>query len=489
MSISTGLMNEAQWRDHVFTGAWVPSRGGVLDVREPASGDALTRVGLANAEDVTASAAAAAGAQPAWAEMPPQERAQVFRETARLVRVHGDDIKHWMVRETGSIPPKIDVELKMAEGILNQAAAMPGEPQGLVLPSTGGRISLARRQPHGVVGVISPFNFPLILSIRAVAPALALGNAVLLKPDPQTPLGGGYVIARLFEQAGLPAGLLHVLPGGADVGEAMCVDPNIAMIAFTGSTAAGRRVGALAGERLKRVSLELGGNNCLVILDDADLDTAASNARWGAWLHQGQICMTTGRILVDQKIAPALVERLAAVADHLPVGDPAREQVALGPLINERQRDRVHRIVHDTVAAGATLRAGGTFEGLFYRPTVLDGVRPGMRAFDEEIFGPVAAVTTFATDDEAVALANRSEFGLSAGVISGSVSRALALGNRLKTGILHINDQTVGDEPHVPFGGRGASGNGTRVGGPANWEEFTQWQWVTIQDKATAYPF
>ncbi len=489
MSSSTGLMNEAQWRDHVFTGAWVPSRGGVLDVREPASGDALTRVGLANADDVTASAAAAAGAQPAWAEMPPQERAQVFREAARLVRVHGDDIKHWMVRETGSIPPKIDVELKMAEGILNQAAAMPGEPQGLVLPSTGGRISLARRQPHGVVGVISPFNFPLILSIRAVAPALALGNAVLLKPDPQTPLGGGYVIARLFEQAGLPAGLLHVLPGGADVGEAMCVDPNIAMIAFTGSTAAGRRVGALAGERLKRVSLELGGNNCLVILDDADLDTAASNARWGAWLHQGQICMTTGRILVDQKIAPALVERLAAVADHLPVGDPAREQVALGPLINERQRDRVHRIVHDTVAAGATLRAGGTFEGLFYRPTVLDGVRPGMRAFDEEIFGPVAAVTTFATDDEAVALANRSEFGLSAGVISGSVSRALALGNRLKTGILHINDQTVGDEPHVPFGGRGASGNGTRVGGPANWEEFTQWQWVTIQDKATAYPF
>ena len=173
----------------------------------------------------------------------------------------------------------------------------------------------------------------------------------------------------------------------------------------------------------------------------------------------------------------------------MPVGDPAREQVALGPLINERQRDRVHRIVHDTVAAGATLRAGGTFEGLFYRPTVLEGVRPGMRAFDEEIFGPVASVTTFATDDEAVALANRSEFGLSAGVISGSVSRALALGNRLKTGILHINDQPVGDEPHVPFGGRGASGNGTRVGGPANWEEFTQWQWVTIQDKATAYPF
>jgi benzaldehyde dehydrogenase (NAD) len=199
--------------------------------------------------------------------------------------------------------------------------------------------------------------------------------------------------------------------------------------------------------------------------------------------------MTTGRILVHEKIAPAIVERLATVADHLPVGDPARGQVALGPLINEKQRDKVHQLVHDTVAAGAKLRAGGTYEGLFYRPTVLDGVRPGMRAFDEEIFGPVAPVTTFATEDEAVELANRGEFGLSAGVISSSVSRALALGNRLKTGILHINDQTVGDEPHVPFGGRGASGNGTRVGGPANWEEFTQWQWVTVQDRAGAYPF
>ncbi len=488
MAVS-GLMNEALWRDRAFGGTWAPVSGGVCDVREPASGALLTRVGLALPADVSVAARRATDAQVAWVAMPAQDRAQIFRDAAGLVRTHADDIKHWMVRETGSIPPKIDVELKMAEGILQQAAGMLGEPQGLVLPSTGGRISLARRQPHGVVGVISPFNFPLILSIRAVAPALAVGNGVVLKPDARTPLGGGYVIARLFEEAGLPPGLLHVLPGGADVGEALCTDPNIAMIAFTGSTGVGRRVGALAGHHLKRVSLELGGNNCLVILDDADLDAAASNARWGAWLHQGQICMTTGRILVDRKIASALVDRLVAVAEHLPVGDPATQQVALGPLISESQRDKVHRIVTDTVAAGATLRAGGTYEGLFYRPTVLDNVRPGMRAFDEEIFGPVAPVTTFATEDEAVDLANQSEFGLSAGVISGSVSRALALGNRLKTGILHINDQTVGDEPHVPFGGRGASGNGTRIGGPANWEEFTQWQWVTIQDKATSYPF
>jgi benzaldehyde dehydrogenase (NAD) len=483
------FLDEAIWRDNLFCGSWQRAAGGTIDVQEPATQSALTRVALANAADVAESARVAAAAQPAWAEKPYQERAAIFREAARLVRVHADEIKMWMVRETGSIPPKIDVELNMAEGILYQAAAMIGEPQGLVLPAAGGRISLARRIPHGVVGVISPFNFPLILSIRAVAPALAAGNAVILKPDPRTPLGGGYVIARLFEQAGLPAGVLHVLPGGVDAGEALCKDPKVAMIAFTGSTAAGRRVGALAGEHLKKVSLELGGNNALIILDDADLDAAASNARWGAWLHQGQICMTTGRILVHEKIAPAIIERLATVADHLPVGDPSRGQVALGPLINAQQRDRVHQIVQDSVKSGAQLKAGGTYEGLFYRPTVLAGVMPGMRAFDEEIFGPVAPVTTFRTEDEAVELANRSEYGLSAGVISSSVTRALALGNRLKTGILHINDQTVGDEPHVPFGGRGASGNGSRVGGPANVEEFTQWQWVTIQDRPSAYPF
>jgi benzaldehyde dehydrogenase (NAD) len=280
-----------------------------------------------------------------------------------------------------------------------------------------------------------------------------------------------------------------VLPGGAEAGEALCRDPRIQMIAFTGSTANGRRVGALAGEHLKRVSLELGGKNSIIVLDDADIDAAASNCRWGAWLHQGQICMTAGRLLVQDNIAKALVERLVAVANALPVGDPASGKVALGPIINDAQLQRVHAIVQDSIAAGAQLKAGGTFEGLFYKPTVLDAVRPGMRVFDEEIFGPVASVTTFATDDEAVELANSSEYGLSAGVLSGSVTRALALGNRLKTGLLHINDQTVADEPHVPFGGRGASGNGTRIGGPANWEEFTQWQWLTIKDKATAYPF
>jgi benzaldehyde dehydrogenase (NAD) len=363
------------------------------------------------------------------------------------------------------------------------------EPQGLLLPTDPGRMSMARRVPRGVIGVISPFNFPLILSARAVAPALAVGNAVVLKPDPRTVLSGGFILARIFEEAGLPKGVLQVLPGGADVGEAMCSDPNIAMISFTGSSHAGRKVGEVAGRNLKKVQLELGGKNVVIVLDDADLDSTASAIAFGAWFHQGQICMTTGTILAHEKIVAALTEKLVGKAEHLPVGDPTTKQVALGPVINQAQVGRIDSIVKDTVAAGATVAAGGTSEGPYYRPTVLTGIKPDMRAFREEVFGPVASIVTFSTDDEAVALANDNEYGLSAGVFSASISRALAVGNRLQTGLLHINDQTVADEPHVPFGGNGASGNGTRIGGPANWEEFTQWQWVTIKDKAGPYPF
>jgi benzaldehyde dehydrogenase (NAD) len=369
------------------------------------------------------------------------------------------------------------------------AAAMPMQPQGQLLPSVPGRTSIARRVPHGVVGVISPFNFPLILTLRVVAPALAAGNAVLIKPDARTPVSGGFLIAQLFQEAGLPTGALHVLPGGADVGEALVTEPAVNMISFTGSAAVGRRVGELAARQLKKVSLELGGTNSLVILEDADLDLAASNAAWGAWLHQGQICMATNRVIVHESIAAALTERLVAKATHLPVGDGATGQVALGPLIDARQCARVHAVVQDSVKAGARLLAGGTHEGLFYMPTVLAGVQPGMRCHDEEVFGPVLNLITFKTDDEAVALANHHHGGLAAAVISRSVGRAMALAQRLRAGMVHVNDQTVNDDATNPFGGPGSAGNGNVHGGPADWEAFTTWQWLTVKDAPPPYPF
>jgi benzaldehyde dehydrogenase (NAD) len=480
---------ENAWKGKVFTGRWQLAKGGTREVIEPATGKVLTEVGFADAEDVGEAAQAAAAAQTEWANTPAEQRAAVLRRAAQLLEVHAESLRPWIVRETGSIPPKADFELHMTTGILLEAAAIATQPPGMMLPSGPKRMSFARRVPHGVVGVISPFNAPLILSARAVAPALALGNAVVLKPDPSTPVTGGFILARLFEAAGLPAGLLHVLPGDAAVGEAMIADPNIAMISFTGSTAAGKRVGELASRHLKRVTLELGGKNSTIVLDDADLEVAASSAAWGAYLHQGQICMATGTVLAQRKIARDLTERLVAKAKHLPVGDPSAGPCALGPIINSRQIERIDGIVKDAVAKGAVLRAGGSYDRLFYAPTVLENVTPGMRVYSEEVFGPVLSVLTFDTDEEAIAMANASEYGLSTGVITQSIERAMQFTAKLKTGIVHVNDQTVADEPWVPFGGRGASGNGGRHGGVANWEEFTQWQWVTIQDKATPYPF
>lgn len=482
------FMVEGTWHGRVFGAEWRSAAGGSLDVLEPATGATLTRVGNATAADVRTAAAEARAAQPGWAATPYEKRGAILRKAARVLEDNQEELIPWIARETGGIPAKAGFEIHMVTEILYRSAAMCTEPQGLVLPSDPGRISIARRLPRGVIGIISPFNFPLILSMRAVAPALATGNSVVLKPDPRTALTGGFIIARLFEEAELPKGVLQVLPGGAEAGEAICTDPDIAMVSFTGSSHVGRRIGELAGKHLKKVQLELGGKNAVIVLEDADLDAAASAIAFGAWFHQGQICMTTGRVLVQEKIAAPLTAKLVAKANHLPVGDPLG-QVALGPVISHAQVERIDGIVKDSVAAGAKLEAGGTFEGPYYRPTVLTGVRPGMRAFDEEVFGPVAAITSISSDDEAIELANHSDYGLSAGVFSADVGRAIAVGNRLNTGLLHINDQTVADEPHVPFGGTGASGNGTRIGGPANWEEFTQWQWMTIKEKPNAYPF
>ncbi|KAA6170486.1 aldehyde dehydrogenase family protein [Pseudomonas veronii] len=491
MSVSetTHFLQRALESECLFNGDWRPASGALSAVIEPATGEPLMQCAMANPADIAIACRSAALAQPAWAALGPRERAEVFRKAADLAQQSFAELALYVARETGGALFKGEHEVREAIVLLHQAAGLLSQPHGLVLPSAAGRLSYARRQPHGVVGAISPFNFPLVLSLRSVAPALAAGNAVVLKPDPQTPVSGGFIIARLFEEAGLPKGLLHVLPGAAPAGEALCRDPNVRMIAFTGSTAAGRKVAEVAGRHLKKVALELGGKNPLIVLEDADLDLAASNAAWGAWLHQGQICMATGLILAHESIAERLTRKLVDKARALTVGNAARGEAALGPLINQRQLQRVHEIVSDSLQAGARLEAGGEYDRLFYQPTVLSGVRPGMRAFEDEIFGPVATVVSFTTDEEAIELANRTEYGLSAAIISPSVGRAMAIGERLDCGLLHINDQTVADECINPFGGRGASGNGGSVGGPADWDEYSQWQWVTVKNTPPTYPF
>ncbi|MDG4864744.1 aldehyde dehydrogenase family protein [Streptomyces sp. T-3] len=470
---------------------WQPRSlsGGEYAVTEPATGSALATVTLAAAEDIAPAAANARAVQADWAAAPHFVRAGVLRRAGDLFTRYADELRPWLIRESGSIPGKADFELHVAAQECYEAAALASRPAGQVLPSESPRLSYTRRVPVGVVGVISPFNAPLILSIRSVAPALALGNAALLKPDPRTAVCGGLFLAAVFAEAGLPEGLLHVLPGGADVGEALVADPLVPVISFTGSTAAGRKVGEVAGRHLKRAHLELGGNSALVVLEDADLDAVISTAAWGSFFHQGQICMTTGRHLVHASLYDEYVARLAAKADSLAVGDPHTEQVHLGPLIDAAQLAKVHGLVEASAARGAKLAAGGSHLELFYRPTVLADVDDHTPAYTEEVFGPVAPVRPFSTLDEAAALAAASPYGLSLGIVTRDTARGLALADRIPTGIAHINDQTVNDEAVAPFGGVAATGTGARFGGDANLDAFTELRWTTVRGDVAGYPF
>lgn len=391
--MQTELLADPQWSGRIFSGGWVRGSGEDIAVVEPATGTLLDRVGSATPADVAKAAECAAQAQREWVARPHTDRAAVLRRAAALFERHQEEIETWLVRESGAIRPFAAFQTRVGGADeCHEAAALASAPYGELLRSAQQRLSFARRVPVGVVGVIAPFNAPLILAMRAVAPALALGNAVLLKPDPRTAVSGGVVFARIFEEAGLPDGLLHVVPGGAEVGAALVEDPRIPVIAFTGSTRAGRAVAAEAATRLKRVHLELGGNSALIVCAGVDIEKAASVGAYGSFHHAGQICVARGRHLVDARIADEYAAALARHADALPVGDPAGGDVAVGPIIDRHQLAGIDAIVRDTVDADARIAAGGTYEGLFYRPTVLADVPVASRAYTEEIFGRARGV-------------------------------------------------------------------------------------------------
>jgi benzaldehyde dehydrogenase (NAD) len=489
MATTAPESTQAGWLDP-FLAEWRPGTGDPHEHREPASGRGLLTLPRATPDDVARAAAAAAAAQPAWAETPYTERARILRRAADIYEAHRDEFGSWTQRETGAVFNKMHHEQNFTLAEIHNAATMPSQPYGSLVPTVSpGRLSMVRRIPAGVIGAITPWNSPSVLGMRVVGPALALGNAVVLKPDPQTPVCGGAMFAAIFTEAGLPDGLLQVVVGGAETGEAIVTDPNVTRVSFTGSTAAGRRVGELAGRLLKKVSLELGGNNAFVVLDDADLEAAASAGAYASFQFQGQVCFATGRHIVHRSVADAYTELLSEKAARLRLGDPFREEVDLGPIVNERQLARVDGIVQRSIEGGARLVVGGTHDGLFYRPTVLADVTTDLPVWTDETFGPVAPVVVFDTDEEALALANDSDYGLTGAVYSRSVSRGLALAQRIRAGMVHVNDQTVNDEAVIPFGGMGTSGNGARFGGQANLDEFTEWQWVTIRDDPKSFPY
>ena len=414
----------------------------------------------------------------------------MLRRAGDVLGPTADEIKGWLARESGAIQPFGDFQVHTSAQECFEASALPSHPYGELLRTGAPRLSFARRVPAGVVGVIAPFNVPTILAIRAVAPALALGNAVILKPDPRTAISGGAMFARVFEEAGLPAGVLQVLPGGADVGEALVVEPAVRVIAFTGSTRAGR-----VGRRAGRSAPQAGAPGARRQLG---ADRAARRRRpcRGVGRRVGHV-RPPGPDLHGHLPAPGAPRHRRGVhgdphreggeaAGRRPVPRPGGDGAAdrrrsAGP--GARPGDRV-------VDGGATVRTGGTFEGLFYRPTVLGDVSVEAPAYQEEIFGPVAPVTPFSSLDEVVELAAGTEYGLSLGILTKDVYAGLQLAERIPSGLVHINDQTVNDEAVAPFGGVGASGTGSRHGGPmANIEAFTETQWVTLRGDLPAYPF
>lgn len=483
-------MTPPLWENHIYLGKWQTTDGPQSAVIEPATGEVLAQMQTATTADVKRAADIAKDAQLPWAALPFDQKAEILRRAAALLKERAEEINYWNTRECGSIGPKADWELQATYEQAQMAAALPMQPSGQIFPSSmPGRRNYWKRVPIGTVGVIAPWNFPILLAMRSVFPALAMGNCVILKPAPMSSICGGVMMAQILEEAGLPEGVFHVLPGEAEVGEALVQHPEVKMISFTGSTAVGEKIGETCGRMLKKCALELGGNNAMVILDDADLDAAASSAAWGAFLHQGQICMQAGRHLVHRSVASRYLEKLAERAARLVTGNPWTQQVHLGPLINESQAQRVEDIVTRSVAMGATVIVGGKRNGNFFEATVLSDVTPEMPAFAEEIFGPVAPVTFFDTDEEAIELVNASPYGLATAIHSASTERALRIADRIRVGMVHINDQTVNNEFQVPFGGMGHSGTSGRFGGPANLDEFTTSQWVSVMEHGIQYPF
>ena len=480
------------WDGKIFVdGRFSEAEGGrSAPVLDKARREQLGTAGVASPSDLDRAVASARQAQRAWAAESYEVRAGVLRRAARLLEERAEGFADLIVRETGSIRGKAQYELHAAGNELYEAAALTSRATGEILPSgNAGKLSIVQRVPVGVVGAITPWNFPLVLGMRVTAPALALGNAVVLKPSPETPLSGGLMIAELFADAGLPAGVLQVVSGDQEIGERLVAHPDVQMIHFTGSSPVGSRIAEVAGRSLKKVSLELGGNNALVILDDADIETATMIGAWSSFHYQGQTCITAGRHIVMRSVYDAYVQRLAERAGAIVVGDPSTDAVGLGPMINERQRDRGKRLLDEAVAAGARVVEGGGVDGLFFRPTVVVDVDPESALWREEIFAPIAPIIAVDSEDEALELTNATEYGLVNAVYTGDVDRGMRFAERVRSGMVHVNDATCLDEAHVPFGGLGASGLGGRSGGEANLDEFTERRWISVQRTDVHYPY
>jgi acyl-CoA reductase-like NAD-dependent aldehyde dehydrogenase len=473
-------------------GRWVESASRrTFEKSDPYTGEVVGTAAAATREDAGMGADAAGEAFGEWSTSPPAQRRELLQKAAALLTERAEEIAAVVTGETGATFGWGMFNVKLAAGMLSEAAAQAYGLTGEVIPSdVPGLLAMGTRQPAGVVVGIAPWNAPVILGARAVATPLAYGNTVVLKASEVSPRTHGE-IARALDDAGLPPGVVNLITheagDAADVVDELISHPAVRRINFTGSTRVGRLVAENAARHLKRVLLELGGKAPMVVLPDADIDEAVAAAKFGAFMHQGQICMSTERVLADRSVADAFADKLASRAGALKVGDPRDPETQIGPLVNRPALERVTALVEDAVSQGAKVVAGGRAEGPCYLPTVLRDVTPGMRIYGEESFGPVVWIRSVDGVEEAIRVANDTEYGLAAAVFGRHVPTALDVARRIESGICHVNGSTIHDEPQMPFGGVKASGWG-RFGGKAALEEFTELRWITVQQGSRHYP-
>lgn len=473
-----------------INGTWVPSSTGmVIDDINPATGEIFAKVHQASTEDIEAAIAAAYASKESWGNTTPGYRENILLNAAAKLEERIPEYADILIDEGGSTFGKAMFEVAVVVSTLRSAAGECRRIFGETMPSDSpGVFSMTVRRPLGVIAGIAPFNFPFVLAMNKVCLALAAGNTFVLKPASSTPVIG-LKIAELFESVGLPSGVLNVIPvKGSTLGDKLVTDPRIRMVTFTGSTEIGKQLAEIAGRHQKKITLEMGGKSPLIVLKDADIDYAVDAAIFGIFFHQGQVCMVNSRIIVESDIYELFCEKISAKAQTLKVGDPRLHDTVIGPLIESKQCPFIKGQIDEAVTAGARLLCGGTYEGAFFRPTIVADVTEKMRIFHEESFGPVACIVNVANSEDALAIANNSSFGLSSAIITNDLQKAFDLSFRLEAGMVHINNCTICAEPHVPFGGVKDSGVG-REGGHYSIEEMTEVKWMTVQMGKRVFPF
>ncbi len=462
----------------------------VLTNRNPYNDRPICEFKLASLADLDEAYRSAAAAQKIWADVNPFERRSILEKAITFVEKNEAEITDLIIEELGGTALKAFFELMIVKNIIKEASTYPLRMTGEIYPSpVDGKENRLYRVPVGVVGVISPFNFPFFLSMRSVATALGAGNGVVLKPHDDTPITGGTLVARVFEETGMPKGLLNVIVADIqEIGDNFVQHPVPRVISFTGSEGVGRHIGAVAGRCLKRAILELGGNSALIVMHDADLDNALNAAVFSRFTHQGQICMSANRILVHRSVYPQFLEKYVKRVSALKVGDPREPQTDIGPLMNKAQADTLAKQIQKGVQEGARAVLQGKIEGNLASPTVFADVRPQMSVAQNEMFGPSVCVMPFDTPEEAIRIANDSPFGLSGAIHTRNVEWGAEMAKQIDSGMIHVNDGTINDEPLVAFGGEKGSGIG-RLNGKWALEEFTTLKWISVQHKQRHYPF